>query len=291
MKTILASLTGYGNDHSLLETTFAAGKLFSSHVTCFFVKPDFPSAGQLAHSGIFVRRGLLSAQLADSEREGADRQEKALQAFAEFRKLHKPVMIDTPPYLSAASYAWHVANGSDIPETIDAGRFHELVVLGRQSVHEIVEVDRAGTIAMSCGRPVLLAPPSARAILGDTVAIAWKNKPEAARALTAAAPFLEKAKKIFVLTVCEGTAEEDTTRQSGVRLAEHLKWNGYTVEARHVKFTPQPASMSLLNETYACDADLLVMGAYGHNRLRELVFGGVTRDLTNEAAVPILMFH
>ena len=291
MKTILASLTGYGNDKSTLETAYAAAELFSAHLNCMFVRPDLPTPAEFAMSGLFVRQGLLSERLREIEQNADARAISARKAFDSFCTTRNPVLSDLHESTLGTSVSWHEIRGTDIPDTIDEARYHELAVLGREAVHDVVETDRAGAIAMDCGRPVLIAPPAPRSVFGRKIAIAWKNTPEAARAVAVAAPFLQKASQIVVITVCENASNDAATKASGRHLAESLKWSGYNVETRHAAKSLHPASLSLLNETYASSADMLVMGAYGHSRFREIVFGGVTRDIMKECGLPVLMFH
>jgi nucleotide-binding universal stress UspA family protein len=123
--------------------------------------------------------------------------------------------------------------------------------------------------------------------LPDTIVIAWKAAPEAARAVTAAMPLITTAKQVQILTVAEEAGLSD---QEGARLMSSLRWHGVDVSTRHL----QPGAAGAADTLLAAARDLgalVVMGAYGHSRLREWVFGGFTRHVLRAAEVPVLMMH
>ena len=125
------------------------------------------------------------------------------------------------------------------------------------------------------------------ATLPETIVIAWKATPEAARAVGAAMPFLSTAKQIFVVTVAE---DRDLPDEEGARLLTSLRWHGFNVSMRRLPPGPQGAASTLLAAA-AEQAALVVMGAYGNSRLRQWIFGGFTRYILRGAEVPVLMMH
>jgi nucleotide-binding universal stress UspA family protein len=140
------------------------------------------------------------------------------------------------------------------------------------------------------GRPVLLTAPNWKAqTIGKRIMVAWKAKREAARALADAETFLREADQITVVTV---DAQLDGYGAGpGRDICTHLARKGLSVELRNIDGMGRPAEMGLLNEARALEADLIVMGGYGHSRLREFVFGGVTRAISRNAPIPVLMSH
>ena len=117
--------------------------------------------------------------------------------------------------------------------------------------------------------------------------IAWKAAPEAARAVTAAMPFLAIAKQIQILTVAE---EQGVSDEEAARLVTNLRRHGLQASARHLQPDPRGAADTLLTAAGE-QAALVVMGAYGHSRLREWIFGGFTQHVLRGAEVPVLMMH
>jgi nucleotide-binding universal stress UspA family protein len=137
------------------------------------------------------------------------------------------------------------------------------------------------------GRPLLIPPAAPLTALPETVAIAWKATPQAARALTAALPFLSMAKQIFVLTVAE---DQRAPEEEADRLMAGLRRHGVPVSVRHLRPEAHRAPDTLLAAAAEHKA-LLVMGGYGHSRLREWIFGGFTLHVLRGAEVPVLMAH
>jgi nucleotide-binding universal stress UspA family protein len=138
------------------------------------------------------------------------------------------------------------------------------------------------------GRPLLIPASEPISVLPDIVVIAWKATPEAARAVTAARPFLAVAKQIVIMTV----AEDETRSEEEVasRLMAGFRWHGFPVSVRCLEpNTDGPAETMLA--TAREEAALLVMGGYGHSRLRERIFGGFTRRILHGATVPVLITH
>ncbi|WP_395645890.1 universal stress protein [Terricaulis sp.] len=141
------------------------------------------------------------------------------------------------------------------------------------------------------GRPVLLTPPGWSGVaIGKRVMIAWSAKREAARALADAAPFLDAAEKITVVAVDASTFYTGD-KFTGYDISTHLAREGLDVSLRQVDSVGRTAEAALLDEARDLDADLIVMGGYGHARFSEFVFGGVTRALLGACPVPILMSH
>lgn len=142
------------------------------------------------------------------------------------------------------------------------------------------------------GRPVLLVPPQWRkGPIGSNVVVAWNAKREAARALADAAPFLDRAAKITVLTVDAKPGLDGHGEAPGVDIAAHLARRGLKVEVLNADALGRSDSIAVLEEAQGLGADLMVMGGYGHARLRQFFFGGVTRDLVMTAPIPLLMSH
>jgi nucleotide-binding universal stress UspA family protein len=140
------------------------------------------------------------------------------------------------------------------------------------------------------GRPVLLVPMEEKPrAIGKQIVVAWNAKREAARALADAEPFLREAGQITVVTV--DATPDGYGEGPGRGISTYLAHKGFNVELRNADGLGQPAEVALIKEARALGADLIVMGGYGHSRLREFVFGGVTRALSRDITIPVLMSH
>jgi nucleotide-binding universal stress UspA family protein len=140
------------------------------------------------------------------------------------------------------------------------------------------------------GRPCLFVPPGHSPKPFERVLIAWKDGSAAARAVAGALPFLRRAKHVLVVAVEEDGAAEQYGESTGGDIGRYLSRHGISAEVRPVAGW-NLAEDALLNEATRDDADLIVMGGYGHSRFREWMLGGVTRHMLETAPVPILMAH
>ena len=140
---------------------------------------------------------------------------------------------------------------------------------------------------LSSGRPMLVIPTEATRFGADTVVVAWKDRPEAVRAIVAAAPFLAKAKLVRVVSV----TESDESESSLAEITDYLSRAGIAAEAVIVPPSSRVAGEVLIAEASKYKAAMLVMGASGHSRLREWAFGGATHYVLRNATVPVLMMH
>jgi len=142
------------------------------------------------------------------------------------------------------------------------------------------------------GRGVFLAPPEGKAEKNgfDTIMVCWRDTKESARAVCQALPFLQRAKKVIVTMVDEEGAPEQFGEEPGADISRHLSRHNCNVELRHLTGW-KSVSGALLNEAEKSSAGMIVMGSYGHSRIRQWVLGGVTRDVMSKALIPILSAH
>jgi nucleotide-binding universal stress UspA family protein len=139
------------------------------------------------------------------------------------------------------------------------------------------------------GRPVLIVPYIQKGgIKLDRVMVCWDGSRGAARAAGDAMPFLERAKAVEVVIVTE---RGKTDEVPGADIAQHLARHGVTVEVKQIVAPDAKVANVLLSHAADSSADFLVMGGFGHSRLREFVLGGVTRSILDTMTVPTLMSH
>jgi nucleotide-binding universal stress UspA family protein len=170
---------------------------------------------------------------------------------------------------------------------VSFGRAADLIVAGRGADHQVTNRSVLEAALLETGRPLLI--PNHRAsstLIGGTVAIAWKDTAQAARAVAAAMPFLARAKETLVLTV----AEREEPDESADRLMSNLAWHGFVASKQVLRPAGEDAVEMLLAAAQE-RAALLVMGGYGHSRMRELIFGGFTQRVLEDASLPVLLAH
>jgi len=143
-----------------------------------------------------------------------------------------------------------------------------------------------GDLALACGRPILTIPcVGDYPMIGKKIVLAWNGSREAARATADAMPLLAMADEILVVSA--NLRSTTPAMDIGTHLARH----GINVETKNVHVDDLSIGDILINTANESSSDLIVMGAYGHSRLNELVFGGATRDILKHMTVPVLMSH
>jgi nucleotide-binding universal stress UspA family protein len=146
-------------------------------------------------------------------------------------------------------------------------------------------------VLFNSGRGCIFLPPRASLREGlDTVFVAWKNTREAARAVAAALPFLKEARNVVVGLVEEGGASAQHGSEPGADIGRYLSRHGVKAEISMIAGWTDTAA-ALLDAAKGVGADLIVMGGYGHSRVREIILGGATRDVLTKAEIPVLMAH
>lgn len=141
------------------------------------------------------------------------------------------------------------------------------------------------------GRPVLIVPAvPAKPALNGTIVAAWDGSAEAARAFNDALVFLREARRVVLLIAGKAETEEDCEPQADGMVA-HLKRHGITAEALRVKVGEGDIGRLLLGEAKALGADMIVMGAFHHSRVRQFILGGVTLTMLEGATIPLFMAH
>ena len=217
--------------------------------------------------------------------EVASRQKKAELAFRDFCERER-LLVSADPSAALPSAEWRMETGDEPTWLAAHGRAADLVVVGRAHNGEAVDMGLLEAALMTTGRPTLIAPPKARSEQSGIVAIAWKDRPEAARAVAAAEPFLRTAEQVVILSVIEDARADE---RSCERLRHALSWQNPKTRVQCLKHDQHPAVETLLAAAGAANADLLVMGGYGHSRVREVMFGGFTRRVLSHADLPVLM--
>ena len=183
--------------------------------------------------------------------------------------------------------------GEDYPDKLLAlhARSADLIVASRPARGEGPSyAARPTDLVMEAGCPVLLAADGDRRFRGENVVVAWKDSRESRRAVTDALPFLARAKSVTVVAVCgeaDGHANQAGLKDVALRLTRHgIRAGVESVPKGHASVTK-----ALEDAADRHDADLIIVGAYGHSRLREWALGGVTEDLIVSSSKFILLSH
>jgi nucleotide-binding universal stress UspA family protein len=192
------------------------------------------------------------------------------------------------------------AEWREVPEGLEAdpalhARYADLTILGQldpdRGEAELLR-PRPEHVTLASGRPVLAVPYAGHfASVGQRVLIGWTATREAARAVSDAMPLLMSAERVTVLTIDPHEGPRGHGELPGADISLHLSRHGVKAEVERTVSADLPVGEVLLSRAADLGVDLLVIGAYGHSRARELLLGGVTRTLLRSMTVPVLMSH
>jgi len=175
---------------------------------------------------------------------------------------------------------------------ITEARCADLIVVEKNKASwDIHRVADNGSAILGGGRPFLVVPTAVRSLTADHVVVGWKDTREARRAVQDALPFLHEAKRVMIVEICEKD-QLRTGRQHADDVVSYLARHRIKAEARvEAQLPGSTGADQIIGLAVDEGADLLVTGAYGHSRLNEWVFGGMTRDLLTSSPICCLMSH
>jgi len=190
---------------------------------------------------------------------------------------------------------WREREGDVAEMAILHARYTDLVIVGqlepaRPAVRPARELPER--LLLGVGRPILVVPyAGAFPTVGERVLVAWNASREATRAVNDALPLLQQASQVTVLVINPRGGVSGDGDVPGADLALHLSRHGVKAEASWIQADDMDVASMLLSRASDFQADLLVMGGYGHSRVREIVLGGATRETLQTMTVPTLMSH
>ena len=275
IKDVVVNLNGGEGPDVAADYAISLAQSFGAYVVgvAFVYEPVIP--GSLL--------GGIPTDLIEVQREENTKAGKA--AIARFEAAIKAAGISAETRLLDAS----IAGASDLFGRI-ARRFDLTVVgqaHGEQGASEELLIEGA---LFGSGRPVVIVPRSQTQPLKlDRVQVCWDGSRPAARAIGDAMPLFTRAKSIEIVVV---TGERDKSGEiTGANMKRHLERHGIHTEIKRVAAGSAGVQDAILTHATNNGADFLVMGAYGHSRLREFILGGVTRSILKSMPVPVLMSH
>lgn len=185
---------------------------------------------------------------------------------------------------------WRSAIEFPTEALMDEARSADLIVVEKGKSGDIYRTVNTGAAILGAGRPFLVVPAAVQTLVADHVVVGWKDAREARRAVQDALPFLHEAKRVTVIEIC-GKDEMDAARQHVDDVVHYLAHHRIKAERRLEIQAHGSSADQIIGLAEDEGADLLVTGAYGHSRLKEWVFGGMTRDLLNSSPLCCLMSH
>ncbi len=285
-KVVLTPLYGVPSDDSALATAVAVARKFAAHVDVMHVRAD--PRTMIPYIGEGMSGALIEEMITSAEQQAEERSKRVRAAFDDWRA--KSGLQLAAAAGDGPSCNWVETVGRPDASVARRGRVADLVVVSRPEADGAVTTvaETLEAALLESGTPLLVAASRPADTIGTHIAIAWNGGLESARAVAAALPFLGAADTATIVTVGAPAPPE----ADGPALQAYLARHGVTAQIRDVEAEGgQSVGETLLATATDVGADLMVMGAYTHSRLRELVFGGVTREVLAAADMPVLMAH
>lgn len=277
IKDVLLALTSYPEPTpvSVIDDAVAFASSFGTHIAAIACETRVEIPGTFL-SGPLLDVGAIAAAEARKSLKNAQDLLASFEAVAEKAGLlHEKILERCVTYKVSDTF-------------VEYARLRDLTIV---SVPESCDQWYAEAVIFESGKPTVVLPelPRAKSFELNTVLVAWDFSRTAARAIADAMPVLEKAKRVRVVTVL--SEKPLGTGRSSEEVAKNLSRHGVDATVDEVDAAGRPIGEVLESHSNSIGADLLVMGAYGHSRLREFVLGGATRSLLARPPLPILFSH
>jgi nucleotide-binding universal stress UspA family protein len=275
IKDIIVNLSVTKNDSTVANYAVSVAAALQAHLTgiAFIYDPVVPISGT----------GYIPADVIESQR--ADNETVAEAAIKDFNVATDRAGISAEPQMLNASLT-----GAGDQFARMARRFDLAIVGQAQPEMSTMEQIIGETTLFESGRPMIMVPYIQKApFKTNNVIICWDGSRTAARAVADAIPILSKSSRIEIVSVTSERGKEDEIE--GADIGQHLARHGLKVDVHRISRGNIDVADALLSHAADNSADLMVMGGYGHSRLREFVLGGVTRSIFQSMTLPVLLSH
>jgi nucleotide-binding universal stress UspA family protein len=275
VKDIIVNLSVTKEGSLVGKYAVSVAAALEAHLTgvAFIYDPVVPISGA----------GYIPAEVIEIQRE--DNETAAEAAIKSFTAATDQAGISAEPLITNAS----LAGASD--HFARMARRFDLAIVG-QAEPEISSMEQiiGETTLFESGRPMIMVPYIQKApFKTDNVMICWDGSRTAARAVADAIPIIRKSGRVEIVIVTNERGKEDEIE--GADIGQHLARHGLKVDVHRISGGNIDVADALLSHAADSSADLMVMGGYGHSRLREFVLGGVTRSIFESMTLPVLLSH
>lgn len=277
-KTILVSLNDISRSNTVLALAAGMAAKHEAHLIGLYVIPApriYPAVSAHVTPIVLNETKIFFEEKADQSRKAFEKATSAAGVEAEWRRINS----DSP----------YIADG-----VIEHGLQADVLLISQRNDqgNDGIEPEFCERVVMESGRPVIVVPQSGEFNeIGEHVVVGWNASREATRAVFDAMPMLEGSGETRLIWVDPQKQSEKSGNLPGAEMAATLTRHGVRSIAEAMPTDGIDSGDALLNRASDLGADLIVMGAYGHTRLREFVFGGATRTMLDQMTVPVLMSH
>ncbi|HEX2116599.1 MAG TPA: universal stress protein [Alphaproteobacteria bacterium] len=290
IKRILVPLPASVDHTSEIGMALGAAKTLEAYVEALCISEPIPARANIgfAQEGYSARTAVVQSStwlVEEREKRVQDKRQQFMQACA---LEGIPVVAENDPVERLPAASWREVEGEYEKRAVERAGGFDLMVATSAAVAAVLK-DVAERLLLRTQRPVLLAPERFAGDLSGTAMIAWDESLQCWHAVSAAIPFLQRAQAVEVVSVGRDAASRQASQAD---VLAYLRCHGVSATARVVAPDSRSVGETLLATAMEAGAAMLVMGAYAHSRVREMLLGGATRHvLKNAAATPVLMAH
>jgi nucleotide-binding universal stress UspA family protein len=284
VRRYLLPLSSPASGEVALHTALLFTKRANAHLQVIHVRLELRDMAPLAGEG--MPSAMIDEMIAASERESGTRA-SGLRALFDRVTAEHGIAVQPPRLgLEEPSASFSEVNGREEEVIAYQARLSDLTIVPHPAAGEdVASADALHAVLFDSGRPVLLSPLTRPVTIGRRIAIAWNGLSNAAAALGSAMPFIRGADAVRILT----SAEYFRRGPSAQEVANYIAYHGVTADIAQFASIDRVVGAGLLRAAGHFQADLMSMGAYSSSRLRELILGGTTRHVLENADLPVLM--
>jgi nucleotide-binding universal stress UspA family protein len=284
IRKLLLPLTGTAAGEAAMTTALMIARRWNAHVTALHVRVDSRDVAPLAGEGL--SGAMIEEMMSATEKESSDRAHAVRSMFERFVTSQNVAVAEARFGLDHATASFAAVTGREEDIVAQQARLADLTVVPHPDAGEDVSSsDALHAVLFDSGRPVMIAPQATPTSVGTRVCLAWNGTAESASSVLAAMPWMQRADAVRILS-----AEGYQRRGPGAPdLASYLSLHGVNADIVMFRSVGGSVGGGLLAAAKEFGCDLLSMGAYSHSRLRQLILGGVTRHVLENATLPVMM--
>jgi nucleotide-binding universal stress UspA family protein len=288
-KDVLVVMGDSARNTALLSLAVRVASRYSAHLVGLYVDQPYVLPGYVQLEVAAGLGGVPAVPLPEAAESGEALRESLAQPRREARERAQALFYQHAA-IAGITTEWRAREGVPGEVAIQHARYSDMVIVGQAGPALTGELPE--TVLLGGGRPVLVVPSAGTfPTIGERIVVAWKASREATRAVHDALPFLQSAAQVTVLAINPRRGVGGEGEAPGADLAWHLSRHGVRAEASWLTAEDVAVAPMLLSRVADFQADLLVMGGYGHSRMREIILGGVTREILRSMTVPTMLSH
>jgi nucleotide-binding universal stress UspA family protein len=284
VRKFLLPVSSSASGEVALHTGLMLAKMWNAHLLVLHIRVDSRDVAPLAGEGL--SGAMIEEMMTATERESGTRALGLRDLFAIATEEHHVLVGDAHMGRNEPSASFATVIGREEEIIAHQARLADLTIVPHpQAGEDVASADALHAVLFDSGRPVLMAPLTRPETIGKRVAIAWNGSHQAASALSSVMPFVRQAEAVRVLT----SDEYHRRGPSGAEVVEYIAHHGVTADSATFRSIDRVVGAGLLAAAAEFRADLMSMGAYSTSRLRQLILGGTTTHILENATLPVLM--